>query len=122
MHAAIRYLLTPDIDPATFSPADPGKFMFLVQMLAGPADGPGEESFQFEVCTPAWLHERARREGPVTGRHQVIVDTFDWPSLQRFFQRLATRCSGTDWREVATKLSRYGHWEFEDYTPRAGNT
>lgn len=25
------------------------------------------------------------------------------------------RCTGKDWSEVAGKLSRYGHWEFEDY-------
>jgi hypothetical protein len=74
MQAEIRHLLTPDIDPDTFVPDHPDRFMFLVDMPAGPAAGPGEESFQFEVCTPGWLHERARHDGPITGRHYVIVD------------------------------------------------
>ncbi|PXX54029.1 immunity protein 8 of polymorphic toxin system [Nocardia tenerifensis] len=117
MRAVIRHLLT-DTDPAAFAPDDPEKFVFLVQMLAGPSDGPGEESFQFEVCTPGWLLERTRREGPVNGRHQVIVEHFNWSALEIYFQRLVTRCWGSDWNEVATKLGRYGYWEFEDYTPR----
>jgi hypothetical protein len=41
MHAEIRHLLTPDIDPDTYVPDDPDRFMFLVQMLAGPAGEKG---------------------------------------------------------------------------------
>jgi hypothetical protein len=122
MRAEIHHLLTPDIDPETFAPDDPERFAFLVQMLAGPAGEPGEESFQFEVCTPGWLQDQVRREGPMSGRHHVVVDTFSWPALQSYFQRLVYRCSGADWREVATKLSRYGYWEFEDYTRATGDT
>ena len=121
MRAEIRYLHTPDIDPATFVPDDPKRFAFLVQMIAGPAGAEGEESFDFEVCTPGWLHELIRRDGPVNGRHHVIIDTFNWPALQTYFQKLVSRCQGQDWHEIATKLSRYGHWEFEDYTQAAGN-
>jgi hypothetical protein len=121
MQAEIRYLHTPDIDPATFTPDDPERFAFLVQMIAGPAGEKGEESFDFEVCTPGWLHERASREGPVNGRHHLIIDTFNWPALRSYFQQLVTRCQGQDWHEIAAKLSRYGHWEFEDYAPAAGN-
>ncbi|MGD0701507.1 MAG: immunity 8 family protein [Trebonia sp.] len=121
MQAEIRYLRTPDINPATFTPDDPERFAFLVQMIAGPAGEKGEESFDFEVCTPGWLHERARREGPVNGRHHLIIDTFNWPALQSYFQQLVTRCPGQDWHEIAAKLSRYGHWEFEDHTQAAGN-
>ncbi|MGW2660734.1 immunity 8 family protein [Nocardia tengchongensis] len=116
MQAEIRHLLTPDIDPDTFVPDDPERFMFLVQMIAGPAGEPGDESFQFEVCTPGWLHDQVQREGPMTGRHRVIVDHFDWGALHAYFHRLVTRCPGNDWHEVAEKLSRYGYWEFEDYT------
>src|SRR5260221_6324103 len=122
MQAEIHYLHTPDIDPDTFAPDDPERFAFLVQMHAGPAGGKGEESFDFEVCTPGWLLERARREGPMNGRHLVIIDTFNWPALQSYFQRLVSPCPGSDWHEVATKLSRYGHWEFEDYTQATSQT
>jgi len=122
MQAEIRHLLTPDIDPDTYVPDDPERFAFLVQMLAGPSGEPGEESFQFEVCTPGWLLQQVRQDGYMNGRHHVVVDTFDWPALQTYFQRLITRCAGADWHEVATKLARYGYWEFEDYTPAPAET
>jgi hypothetical protein len=113
--AEIRYLHTPDIDPDSFVPGDPERFMFLVQMLAGPAGDRGEESFEFLVCTPGWLQDRVGHDGPITGANKVIVDSFDWPALESFFQRMASRCTGTTWRDVATKLSRFGRYEFEDY-------
>jgi hypothetical protein len=91
-------------------------------MIAGPAGGEGEESFDFEVCTPKLLHELTRRDGPVNGRHHVIIDTFNWPALQSYFQKLVSRCQVWDWHQIATKLSRYGHWEFEDYAQAAGKT
>jgi len=117
MRAEIRHLFSLDIEPATYVPDDPERFMVLIRIIAGPAGEPGEESFDFQVCTPGWLLERARHDGPVNGRHHVIVDTFDWPALETYFHDLVTSCSGTDWHEVGTKLARYGHWEFEDYTP-----
>src|SRR4051812_38606547 len=92
--------------------------MFLVQMIAGPDDGPGAESFDFTVCTPGWLQDQVDRDGrPITGTHHVIVNTYDWATLESFFQRLVTRCTGTTWQDVASKLSRYSHYEFADYTP-----
>jgi hypothetical protein len=116
MRAQIRHLLTPDIDPTTFAPEDPERFMFVVQMLAGPYDGQGEESFQFTVCTPGWLHDHVNRKGPMPGAHHVIVGTFNWPTLEAFFQRLVLQSTGADWNEVTTKLSRYGLYEFADWT------
>jgi hypothetical protein len=116
MKAQIRHLLTPDFDPASYTPEDPEHFMFLVQMLAGPEDGPGEESFQFTVCTPGWLQAQAERDGPVSGVHHVITNTYDWAAIESFFHKLVHRCTGATWHEVAAKLARLGHYEFEDYT------
>jgi len=116
VQAVIRHVNTPDIDPDTYVPEDPANFMFLVQLIAGPLGEPGEESFQFEVCTPGWVAARVREGGPLNGRHLVIVDAFHWPTIRAYFERLVDRCAGATWREVAEKLSRYGHWEFEDYT------
>ncbi|MCK2222051.1 Imm8 family immunity protein (plasmid) [Actinomadura sp. ATCC 31491] len=62
MKAAIRHLHTPDIAPGTYVPDDPQRFMFLVQMIAGPDDGPGDESFDFTVCTPQWLQDQVERD------------------------------------------------------------
>ncbi|MEW9551175.1 immunity 8 family protein [Nonomuraea sp. NPDC050783] len=118
MKAAIRYLHTPDIDPGTYVPDDPQRFMFLVQMIAGPDDGPGDESFDFTVCTPQWLQDQVERDDrPISGAHHVIVSTYDWAAIESFFDRLVNQCTGATWSEVTTKLSRYGHYEFADYIP-----
>ena len=62
------------------------------------------------------MASRVREGGPLNGRHLVIVDAFHWPTIRPYFERLVDRCTGATWREVTEKLSRYGHWEFEDYT------
>ena len=77
---------------------------------------PGEESFQFTICTPAWLQAQAEREGPVAGMHHVIVASYDWTAVESFFERLVGRCTGTTWSEIAGKLARFGHYEFDDYS------
>ncbi len=39
----------------------------------------------------------------------------DERALQRAIRDLCLRNEGSDWPDVATKLSRYAYWEFEDY-------
>jgi hypothetical protein len=33
----------------------------------------------------------------------------------RLIERLVQNCSGESWQDVAPKLARIAHWEFEDY-------
>ena len=89
----------------------------MVRLLVGPADGPGEESFDLVVCTGGWLAQQAARSGPVDARHHTVVDAFEWPVIRSYLERQVEACEGRDWAEVAAKLSRIGHWEFEDYRP-----
>jgi len=118
MRAELKELHSPDVhDLATFVPDDPARFCVLIQLIAGPEGEPGEESFDVVVCTPAWLSDQVRAHGPFSGRHHLVVETFDWPVLREYFANLVRGCEGRDWREVATKLSRHGAWEFEDYRP-----
>jgi hypothetical protein len=50
-----------------------------------------------------------------TGRHYVFVKEFSYSRLEQFVGGYCTGCEGNSWQEVAEKLSRLGHWEFEDY-------
>jgi hypothetical protein len=86
-----------------------------LRILAGPSDGPGEESFDVTVCSVGWLKERVLRDGVLDGRHHLIVESFDWQVLREHVERYVQRCEGETWREVAEKLARFGYWEFEDY-------
>jgi hypothetical protein len=66
-------------DPATLS-GDPAAFALNARLMIGPADGPGEESFDVTICTPEWLSVAARG-GFYDARHHVVVDfeAFDQP-------------------------------------------
>ena len=53
----------------------------------------------------------------IDGRHHVIVDVdlFDRRKLQLWLQGRVRSVHRGTWTEVGAKLSRIGHWEFEDY-------
>lgn len=96
----------------------PGAVDFGVNVTAllRPAGGEGEESFQLTVCIPGRVAENvAMPKGFAFLRHHLVVERWDDDLVQRAIQDLCLRNEGSDWPEVATKLSRYAYWEFEDY-------
>lgn len=104
-------------EPSELS-ADPSEFSLLARMMVGPADGPGEESFDVTVCTPQWLARQAQH-GFFDARHHVLVDfeTFDTSALRRWLAKRVESVQGDTWREVAERVGRLGGWEFEQYRP-----
>jgi Immunity protein 8 len=110
----IRYFHSPDADDlSAFKPTDE-RFSLLVQMVVGPSNGEGEESFDVQVVTPQWLEDRCSTDGPMSGRHLVVVCHYDWPALERYLRAQLASCAAGDWAEVAQRLGRLGRWEFED--------
>ena len=105
-----------DPDPREL-PDDPAAFTFLARLYVGPSDGPGEESFDVQVCSPEWLSRRCASDGFVDGRHTVVttVDAYTDAGLRSFLTRRVENVSGDTWGEVAEKVARLGYWEFEDY-------
>ena len=113
VRAQLRSLFSPDADPLhQFAPDGP--FGILVMAMIGPADGPGEESFDFMLCTPDWFSSNLK-DDITNGRHHLFVRQFDYSRLRSFVEAYCAGCSGKSWKEVAEKLSRLGKWEFEDY-------
>ena len=43
------------------------------------------------------------------------VTHWDYDVVLRAISDLCLHTKGESWTEIATKLSRYSHWEFEDY-------
>lgn len=116
--ARIRRVVSPDADPLeSWAPAEPGYFGLPVQMLVGPSDGPGEESFDFLVCTPSWFGDNLG--GDVrSGRHCVFMLTWDLDLLRRYLEKVVNGAGPRgDWTELCERIGRYGRWEFEDYVP-----
>ena len=116
MRAALRSLdLEPD--PSMLS-GDPADFALHARMIVGPADAPGEESFDVTVCTPEWLAGACRRTGGIyDARHHLIVnlDDFDRRTLEAWLAARVQNVWGDTWREIGERLGRLGYWEFEDY-------
>jgi hypothetical protein len=116
MKPELRRLHSPDI-PDLSAPPQPGenRDCALVQAMAGPLGGEGEESFDFLVCTPAWISSQVAPHSPVFGKHMLVVNQIDERTISEAIQGLCEQIEGATWQEVAAQLAAYGHWEFEGY-------
>jgi hypothetical protein len=116
VEAELKKLHSPDVsDLRRFRPVGP--FGILVQAMVGPQGDKGEESFDIMVCTPDWFAANMDEE-IVNGRHYLFVKQYDYPALRFYIEDFCKSCKADSWRGVAEKLSRLGHWEFEDYDPK----
>ena len=93
-----------------------GPFGLYIFAMVGPAGGQGEESFGMMLCTPEWF-EQNMKDSIAMGRHHLFVKKYNYLELKQFLTRYCDGCTGDSWGEVAAKVARIGHWEFEDYAP-----
>ncbi|MEV4757209.1 Imm8 family immunity protein [Micromonospora sp. NPDC049559] len=115
MRVAVHGITFPDFDRnAAFDPDDTVQ---LVEIVAGPSEGPGQELFQATVCTPTALSRMVADQEVVVGRHWLFVESFTPNLVEGFLRKLINNIEGRDWDEVAAKLGRLAQYEFEDYTP-----
>ena len=115
MKAALLRLHSPDVRVlAWWTPV--GDFGILVQLMVGPNDGPGQESFDITLCTTGWLSERVKEHGILEARHHLIVDSYDYGRIEQYLGRRVSELEGESWGALANKLGRIGYWEFEDYS------
>lgn len=116
MRPVIKAALSPDVpELSTFSPPEQDNFVFLLQLLIGPNNAEGMESFQVTVCTPKWLSTNHTQSEIIIGRHYLIVFEYDYHRLMSRINSIVAECTGDNWQEIALKLSRFAMWEFEDY-------
>ena len=117
MRAAIHQFISPNVDLERFSPSDPSDAGVLVQMLIGSADREGAESFYVFVCTPRYLTHWHGGDGPIIGRHILIVQAWHWPAIRDFLAHVVESEEAGTWEELTKRLGRLGRWEFEDFSP-----
>jgi hypothetical protein len=92
-------------EPGSYVSPDPFDDSFWLRMLVGPSGGPGEESFDVLVCTPAWLARAVVEHGPQIGRHRLVVERLDLPAAEAFLRRQIERLEAATWDELAGKLA-----------------
>jgi len=116
VRAELRRLHSPDADPLRdYEPEDPRDFGIYVQALVGPSGGPGEESFEFVVCTARWFDAQPFDKGFAWPLHHLFLKRWDYATVERAINDAVTRAEGPDWSSVAAQIARYGGWEFADY-------
>ncbi|MFI6097122.1 Imm8 family immunity protein [Lentzea sp. NPDC051213] len=116
MRAAVRYFMSPDVDLEDFRPDDPDDFSFLLQAIVGPVGAEGEESLELNVCTLASLSSTVSAQRVLFGRSLVIVGTAKISEILDAVRAAIERVEADSWSEVAERLTRLGHYEFEDYS------
>jgi hypothetical protein len=99
----------------SFRPDNPETFSLAVGAIIGPFDGLGAELFYFNVCSPRWIEENPSPKGFEFMHSYLILSQWNYQTLHRALSDLCLHAEGDDWEQVATKLSRYGSWEFADY-------
>ncbi|MHA0327650.1 Imm8 family immunity protein [Sphingomonas melonis] len=117
MIAELRALLTAENEPLKSIRPRGDAFCVSIRALVGPAGAPGEESFDFNVCSPAWLEYELDSHAIVEGRLLLIARTFDPQRIEDYVRKRIAQVSGDDWLTIAGKIARWSRWEFEDYSP-----
>jgi hypothetical protein len=118
MKPELRNISSVDIDDLeTYVPDKPEDVFAQVTASIGVEGEAGADLFYFLLRTPEAIRwELAERKRDyLLGRGHIVMGDYSYPTLRRAIEYIVSRCEGSDWEEVAAKLSRYGFWEFEDY-------
>lgn len=114
MRAELRQLLTVEHeDPSVVRPDDEA-FCISLRAMIGPMGSEGEESFDFDVCSPAWFHVALKADPVVSGRFMLVAESFDLRRIEQYVRKRVAQATGPDWPTIAGKLARWSRWEFED--------
>lgn len=116
MRAKIKSFHSIDInDFSNFIPDQPDNFSFVLELMVGPDNEPGEESFDIQVCTPLWLLSHLKKDDVIPGIYLLIVLEYNFERIFDRLKELIEPYSGSEWNEIAQKVAKIGFWEFEDY-------
>jgi hypothetical protein len=98
-----------------FRPSSLADIYFPLELSIGVKGEKAADLFQILVTSPEALRKRAKTNIYGPGRHCLIVFEYDWPAIKAYLEELVLKCAADTWEEVTQKLSRYFHWEYEDY-------
>jgi len=105
----LKSLHSPDL-PHDQEPVDPADAAVLFEASIGAKGQEDAEVFSFVAITPRAL---ARDQGTRWGRGYLILNHISWVGVEAALRNLLSHCSGDNWAQVAERLNREMHWEFE---------
>lgn len=115
MNAELRELLTIEHEPLDSVRPESDAFCVSLRALVGLSNSPGEESFDFDVCSPAWLQAELDSHAIIGGRFLLIARDLEPDRITEYVRKRISQASGSDWPTIAGKIARWSRWEFEDY-------
>lgn len=119
MRCELRRLHSPDVrDLECFRPEDQTYFGLLIQAMIGPEGGPGEEAFDFILCSPTWLRDHLGNDGARWCHGILVTQQYDYTTLYQAVQKLCRQTDGESWDEIANRLGHFTNWEFDSYRPK----
>jgi Immunity protein 8 len=98
-----------------FSPEIIDNFWCLIFIRIGCADEDASSDYTVQIGTPRAFDHRGQHEGPMWGRHYMIVNHFDAAEIRAAIEKKIAECARPTFEETALVLSRFFYWEFEDY-------
>lgn len=102
-----------------YIPTEKNSFGLWVTFSIGPSSEDGGSIYQLLVCTPSWLESKTTKGNIFWGRHMLVIDSFDAKliknSVDQLIVELANQFPNDNDDEIAEKIARYAHWEYEDY-------
>jgi hypothetical protein len=117
MKAAVKSAYSSDADLDAPSGSHQSVDIASLQLEVGAAGSRGADIFEVIVVTPDWVRRAVKDSGPLVGRHYLVMDPFDIHEALAFITRKIEALEGETWDELSDRISRFGHWEFEDYKP-----
>jgi hypothetical protein len=118
MRSELKAIYSGDVDMKAFEPDEPGDFGVSFYAEFGPLGHVGGDTFTFLACSPTWMQrgfEKGTFPGSSFARGMIILFEYDCAEIERLLERLAARCSGATWDDIAAQLNRFGQWEFDEY-------
>jgi hypothetical protein len=118
MKARLHSIDSPDVpnmDLKAYAPHDPSDVAIQVAARIGAYEEQGDNLFYFMIRTPKSLAREVIDSGHIFPRGYIVVTHFDFEIIWNAIAGLCRGLEAPDWEGIAEKLSRYAHWEFEDY-------
>jgi hypothetical protein len=115
MKPIIQYIEQNGQELEDFNPEIRDNFWCYLSIRIGFDDEEGSSDFGFQVGTPRAFDHRGQHEGPIWGRHHLIVNFFDATEIRTAVEKKVAECARSTVEETNLILSRFFHWEFEDY-------
>ena len=116
MRAELKGFHSPDIfDLENFQPLDKNNFCFYLEISVGAKNELGTDIFGMTVCSPQWLIDNESYKDVVFGRHYLIVFEYNFKRIYNTIKDYIENLEDSKWENLANKIGRIAHWEFEDY-------